>query len=86
MNKTAVCCGLNRTQHYMSKYHRFFSRNGGECPLLAPFVRRKKKLELMKIKKDDRDQAASAFVSDDVIPLRARMSFSLRKENINKFA
>ena len=86
MNETAICCGLNRTQHYISKYHRLFSRNGGECPLLARFVRRKKRLELMKIKRGDADQAASAFVSDDVIPLRERMSISLRKENNNKIA
>ena len=73
--KVACYCGVNVKRDDISVCHRLPSRNGGKRPLIARFVRREKKIELMRNKKNLKSHSVNIYLNDDVTPLRSKILF-----------
>ena len=61
--------------------HRLLFRNGDKRPLIAGFVRREKKIKLMRNKKNKQSQSAKIYLIDDVTSLRLRIPFFAQRSN-----
>ena len=71
--------GVPITKNDVSTCHRLPSGGTGPKPLIAKFVRRETKHQLMKNKRNLKN--TNIFVNDDLTPLRAKVTRELRKRD-----
>ena len=78
--KVAQYCGVKLQKEDISICHRLPSRNGKRT-LIARFVRREKKIEMMRNKKKLKEHGKQIYLNDDITPLRSRILFSLQRQH-----
>ena len=71
--------GVQITTNDVSTCHRLPGKGSGPKPLIAKFVRRDTKYQLMKNKRNLKN--TNVFVNDDLAPIRAKVTRELRKRD-----
>ena len=73
-------CGVELSKTDISTSHRLQVKNPTMAPIICRFVRKEKKVELMKAKKILKSKGKKVFIDEDLTPLRARMFYALRND------
>ena len=79
MVSVAEKAGVQITANDVSTCHRLTGGGSGPKPLIAKFVRRDTKHQLMKNKRNLKN--TNIFVNDDLTPIRAKVTREMRKRD-----